>query len=379
MPMTHAIRYLYRRCGQQVQFMTDEQKRSVIIPILEELAPVYGDYSWFDASNVLFFMTELMWIKQEGIGSLEDYQTVGRIGRSTQAVRSPRRIGKNTRQREAIYSVVSAYDRKNEACGIMDLETACIKLLQYLNTLEQKQVCFDHVLIDEMECLSQVQQQILAACVAKSEKDQLKITYLSDGPQSLHQQNWLSYQYYAKRDYSVPGRFKILSKDINATRQIAEAAVTMLNQGSGQGMKAVAINPEEILREGERPYFSHYPTLQEEVRQVNSRLKHLTTVRQYALRDVAILAKSKATLEALRKELPGHMAVRCLSLQEVTGLEAKVVFILGTNELLHNDEIDDIERRLLYNAMIVATEILYLSSHQRYPKFMDQVSILTKT
>ena len=358
----------------------------------------YTDIDLLDVKNLSFIRDEILWIKSCNYTVLEEYQNVDRIGRTNQnSSEGPQKLRKNSRQREAIFAVMSDYNENLREESLIDFQDMAAIALKYVSSNNCRR--YTHILIDESQDLSRVQLEFLKALY--NEKEYSSITFLADVAQSIYLQAWLTKnRSFTTIGYNMSGKSNSLSKNYRTTTQIAQAAYSLIEKDEELVSDSNFVKANLIDRQGEYPIYVNFRNSLEEGEYVCSLIRKLQD--KYSLKDIVIIARLNEQLKEMKgilenRKIPSSIfttddkfdfsdeTIKLISMHSIKGLEFKVVIMVGLNSkvmpyLPANNDFEDIEiaesteRKLLYVGMTRATEKLYISSSERPSKFIKDIN-----
>jgi superfamily I DNA/RNA helicase len=157
------------------------QRESLIRSAVREIADLYDDHPLFDRP-IEIFSEEIRWMAQHGVTTLEDYETIERIGRSS--ARFDRRV------RQLVFEIREAYRATRGAAGKIydwdDLATAVRREFSCDTSARR----YRHVVIDEGQDFSPEMLRSLAAAIHPDGS----ITFFGDVAQQIygHRMSWRS-------------------------------------------------------------------------------------------------------------------------------------------------------------------------------------------
>lgn len=365
---------------------------------LKEQAPVLK-------RNEKFFEEEFRRvIKGLGLKSIEEYKDVERYGRKTALA---------PRQREAVWKVYEAYQRRLSQARCHDWSDAPLLMLRALQQeQEQEQVLlikrYDDVIVDEAQDFTPVELRVIQLLMRWRHVSRASsLMMLGDAAQTLYSRGFS----WKQAGIQARGHTAILHKNYRNTRQIAEAAAQLLKQNSFMLAANEYIDPEWTQRQGPLPMVLKVPdrgnTITNRFHQielVRNHILELVSDQTFRLSDFAILCRSnefcqqcqqvltRAGLRAvLRSDADFNLLeeqIKILTIHSAKGLEFPVVFLLGliegevpttyTSKDMEDEEQQleiEKERTLCYVGMTRAADALYLLTVQgRESRFIDELA-----
>lgn len=358
----------------------------------------YTDVNLLDLKNLSFIRDEIVWIKSCNYTVLEEYQNADRIGRTNQySGDGPQKLRKNSRQREALFSVMNTYNKILREKSLIDFQDMGAIALDYVNKHNSKK--YTHILIDESQDLSRVQLEFLKSLY--NEKEYSSITFLADVAQSIYLQAWLTKnRSFTSIGYNMSGKANSLSKNYRTTTEIARAAYSLIEKDEDLINDSNFVKANLIDKHGDYPIYKNFRNSKEEAEYIFSLVKN-NLCKKYTLKDIVVVARLSEQLKEIagilkEKNMPCSIfgskdfsfekdSLKLITMHSIKGLEFKVVIIAGLNSkvmpyLPANDDYEDIEvaesteRKLLYVGMTRATEKLYMSSNERPSKFIKDIN-----
>ncbi|OON98538.1 MAG: hypothetical protein ATN35_00975 [Epulopiscium sp. Nele67-Bin004] len=340
-----------------------------------------------------FLLDEIKWIKGCGYNTLEQYQDVERIGRMSGD--GGYRLTRNSEAREAIYflkdTIGEILSQKNSVDGI----DTNILALQYMNNNNNKIFKYEHIIIDEAQDLTKVQFDIISRLSNNSKT--CSVWLIMDVAQSIYPQAWLvKNRTYRSIGYDIgANRSYKLNKNYRTTTEISRCAYSLLHYDKELIKDDNFITPTLLSQHGSYPVYRGYNSYTDQQLAVIKLIKQL----DYKLRDIAIVAKRKTSLEQLKNCLIGQNilcemvakemkfnedSIKLLTMHSIKGLEFKVVIIIDLNENIIPHKQDGLsyeelleeevgERKLFYVAMTRAKKELYMFSSGTPSKFISQI------
>ena len=393
--------YFLARCKEnkrRLSFVRPEQEQQIWQKCIYELKKRFDDVKLLNMKYLGFLKKEILWIKACNFMDLEVYQTADRLGRTgSKSVDGPQKLQKNSRVRQAIYELMVLYTKTLDEAGMCDFQDIALGALAYLKTHKVNR--YTHIIIDESQDLSKIQLECLMQ-LYDSGKDYSSILFVADTAQSIYDTSWLiKGRSFTSIGLDMTGKSNSLAKNYRTTTQIAEAAYSLI-QGDGEIIDDDNfVKPSLIDKQGTYPVFRRFSTLEEEIQETKKLLKE-KLLKQYELREIAIVARTKRVLEQFMAGLQGEMkstlcanqdgidfgenAIKLLTMHSIKGLEFKVVILAGLSDKLipslrlqqENEDAnyaETMERKLLYVGMTRATERLYMSCHGEPSRFISSI------
>ena len=365
--------------GSCFKVPTDAQKARTHQFLFEALNEVRGT----ETAQVLkrderFFTDEMQGvIKGLGLSSVEAYKAVKRYGRKTAL---------GPVQREAVWKVYEAYQRRMEAAGLHEWSDAALLILRQAGT-EKLNKLYDDIIVDEAQDLKPVDLRVIQSLVAP----QGTLMVLGDAAQTLYSRGFS----WVQAGISARGRTSILRINHRNTCQIAEAASQLITHNTLMRSSNEYIDPQWTRREGARPKLLVSAARYEQVDLIYRHILELFDTQLCRLSDIAILCHDNPTCESCKKILVGNglpavlrkdkefdileEQIKVMTIHSAKGLEFPVVFLMslmegtlpralreaGQDEEEAQLEIER-ERMLCYVGMTRAADLLYLVTVRGY-------------
>ena len=383
--------------GIEKSSIQPKAKRELINKCIFSLKKLYPDVKLLDTYYSDFLMKEIEWIKACNYMELEVYQSVDRIGRtsSNNSGEGPQRLSKNSKVRQSIFELMMLYDKEKEKDNLVDFEDKALIALDYVKRHRIKK--YTHIIIDESQDLSKVQLDFLVNLYNK-EVEYSSIMFVADIAQSIYHKSWIiKGRSFASIGFDMVGKSNSLAKNYRTTTQIAESAFALIQDDNDIVSDDNYVKPSLIDRQGSYPVLRGFSNILQEAIYIKNLIKN-SLIKNYELRDIAIIARTKTVLEQINNELSKEIKcnyysdginfdtqdVKLLTMHSIKGLEFKVVIIAGVSEgvipnkyaLNENRDVnytETMERKLLYVGMTRATERLYMSYHREPSKFLKQI------
>jgi SOS regulatory protein LexA len=136
-------------------------KEDIIKECIIELQGSFKNSKLLNCDYRKFFIEEIMWIKSCNYLELEEYQQAVRLGRKYPKGEGPQRILKNSKNREIIFEIMKAYNRRLNDMGYVDKEDMVLFALKQAK--QKPSHLYTHLIIDESEKLTRSEIELLRA------------------------------------------------------------------------------------------------------------------------------------------------------------------------------------------------------------------------
>jgi superfamily I DNA/RNA helicase len=308
-------------------------------------------------------------IKGLDLTSVEAYKAIKRYGRKTAL---------GPVQREAVWRVYEAYQRRMEAAGIHEYADAAplVLALARKGLLSKR---YDDIIVDEAQDLKPVDLRVIQLLVAPGGT----LIVLGDAAQTLYSRGFS----WVQAGISARGRTSILRINHRNTSQIAEAAAQLILHNTLMRSSNEYVDPLWTRREGPRPKLLISASTHEQIDLVYRHILDLLDTQTCRPSDIAILCPTNKVCEQYKTILVGNglravtgsdfdileEEIKVITIHSAKGLEFPVVFLMGLTEgslpraarQAGQDEEEvqleiERERMLCYVGMTRAAELLYL-------------------
>lgn len=277
-----------------------------------------------------FFLDEIQWVlKGLDLGSVEAYKVVKRYGRKTAL---------GPIQREAVWKVYRAYQRRMEAAGVHEWADAALLTLR-LAQIGPLAKLFDDIIIDESQDFKPVELRAIQALAAP----QSTMMVLGDAAQTLYSRGFS----WVQAGISARGRTSILRVNYRSTSQIAEAAAQLIAHNTLMRASNEYVDPLWTRRDGYLPGLLRSEYSHTQIDLVCEHILKLIS-EQYRPADIAVLCQENRTCERCKDILIGRglraalhsdadfnileEQIKIMTIHSAKGLEFPVVFLMGLNE-----------------------------------------------
>ncbi len=312
-------------------------------------------------------------IKGLGLTSVDAYKAIRRYGRKTAL---------GPAQREVVWKVYEAYQRRMATAGLHEWSDAALLVLGMAQDGPLGKV-YDDIIVDEAQDLKPVDLRVIQALVAPGGT----LMVLGDAAQTLYSRGFS----WVQAGISARGRTSILRVNHRNTRQIAEAASQLILNNTLMRSSNEYVDPEWTRRPGSKPVLLSSPMSYAQIDLVYQRILALLDTETCRLSDIALLCHDNKLCQSCKGILidKGLRAVlhsdpdfdifeeqiKIMTIHSAKGLEFPVVFLMGLIEgelprarsgglqLLDTEEAQleiERERMLCYVGMTRAADLLYL-------------------
>ncbi len=138
--------YYQKQNKLNMEIANHQEQQKNLLDAIVSISKKYEDVPVLNPKNLNFIREEIMWIKACNYMNIEEYQSLDRIGRTSQNNgESPQKLRKNSRVREAIFATMLLYNdflRKNNLIDFQDM--ALIALNEVTIPFNQK---YTHIIM----------------------------------------------------------------------------------------------------------------------------------------------------------------------------------------------------------------------------------------
>ena len=310
-------------------------------------------------------------IKGLGLKSVGEYKAVERFGRKTAL---------NGKQREVVWRVYEAYQRRLAVIKQHDWSDPALLALDALQVQPMAHP-YDDIVVDEAQDLTPVDLRVIQQLV----KLNGSVMILADAAQTLYSRGFS----WKQAGIQARGRTAILRKNFRNTRQVAEASAYLLEQNKLMRSSNEYVDPEWTQRQGSSPIVMQATSRFHQIEMVRNHILDLVGDQTFRLSDFAVLCltnelcrQCKGVFEQAGLRTVHHEdsdfdlleeRIKVLTIHSAKGLEFPVVFLLGLvngdfpsskgMQHLDREEVElfiEQQRTLCYVGMTRAAEALYL-------------------
>jgi superfamily I DNA/RNA helicase len=330
-----------------------------------------------------FYKEEITWLKGLQIIKKETYLEAIRAGRGTSD-----RV--TVQDKNLLWSLYCSYCQDLKQRNEVDLDDFALLVLAYIEKEREFVPPFSHIVIDEAQDLTAAQ---LIAITKLVNSETRSLTIIADAAQRIYKSGFT----WSDVGINVRGGRTIeLKHNYRNTRQIAEAAISLLSHDPQQADFTEHILPEQ---QGQKPKVLHLQNGQQ-VPFLNKVLQGVDLLRH----SVVILHRSNGGVLQLTKGLRAAnykttnitdkdvhridpFGLFTCTMSSVKGLEFDHVILCDVNDNIipyppgftdANDELHiSTERRLLYTCMTRARRTLYLIFTGRPSRYIAEIDPTT--
>lgn len=131
-----------KRKNLKLDLLTDNnERRRILIDCILTVKKIYPDVKLIEQRNSGFLLDEIEWIKSCNYTELSEYQSVDRTGRSSNEGDGPQKLRKNSRVREAIFELMTFYNKAMREKGKIDFNDMALIVLKKLRNTEHISKC----------------------------------------------------------------------------------------------------------------------------------------------------------------------------------------------------------------------------------------------
>lgn len=330
------------------------------------IARVLPEFAVLEGFTAEFLADEIDWIKDNGLPDREAYLNAKRKGRGMN-------VRVSTFQRGAIYDLFErcAEDLKNRR--MIDWGDLPIMVMNGYRDGTIQNPNYDAILIDEAQDFA----PIWIKAVTGMLKPEKGVLFLADDPtQSI-------YKSYSWKEKGVPvvGHTRWLTVPYRNTFEIIQLANEMILRDdelkaalTNEGLTLPTAKDMENIRHDERPLFVKVSGVDEEAAFIDNTVADLVK-KGISINDMALLYLHKKDMERMQKHLKTNK-LRRESIHSFKGLEAEVIFIIGTEGAFASEDADEIlrQKRVYYMAFTRSRRKLYVSYIRALPKQLSELS-----
>lgn len=188
-----------------------------------------------------FYLDEISWMKGRGIDSEEMYLSSDRTGRGSAA-----RLGADDRRR--IWQLRKTYEQIYSQAGLETFEDRASRAWRIVQAKGiPEKLMFDHVVIDEAQDFNYIKLRLSVEMTRGKTPDEKGLTLVADVAQEIYRTG------FSWKDAAIAvqgGRTRVFKKNYRNTRQIAEAAYSLMSHDVDHEEMTEMLLPS---KEGEKP------------------------------------------------------------------------------------------------------------------------------
>ena len=255
-------------------------------------------------------------IKGRALDSVDEYLSVARVGR---------RVPMRSRQREQLWDLMNAWDTEMQHLGVMDFCDVITRALEFVRTLHAPR--YSAVIVDEAQDLTLAGLQMLRGLVNAPDFDHDRpdgLLIIGDGAQRIYPGGFTLRQ----AGVEVRGRTTVLTENYRNTNQIVSAALAATGNVEVHDLDEKFQRSSETTtanRQGPVPLLIKAVGLDAQIDDMAKRINALNEgTDTYGSGDIAILAPSRADVNAIEKKLR-QRGVATQSLENYTGVTSSAV------------------------------------------------------
>jgi superfamily I DNA/RNA helicase len=313
-------------------------------------------------------------IRARSLASLQEYQTVERVGRGIGLDR--------VRHRPLVWEIYERYQKALDERSLFDWADLARLTLKNCKPLPE----FDVIIVDEAQDLPPSDLSLVTHLLP-DHSEHRSLTLLADPAQSIYYRGIA----WKEAKINIQGRTRILAKNYRNSKQILEAARHIVDGCEDLKEKDEFILSSSSDRPGPKPIVVSYTSSTKSNIFLAEEIIKLCQAGRYRPGDIAVISRSKNLLTKYIQSFLEQQSILCrfhreedfhvlenevklITMHSAKGLEFPVVFILGLDdkympfidsksETKREDELQ--ERKLFYVSMTRAAERLYLLHPQR--------------
>ena len=305
------------------------------------------------------------------------------------ADRKGRRGRLNAENRKAVFAVFEQY--RNEMQNQFDFPDFALLVLNSLKDDKLKDdksfQRYTHIVVDETQDLTRAELTVITKLVDQRTNS---ITLLADAAQKIYDNGFT----WKGVGINIQGRSHTLNKNFRTTVEIAEAAYSLLEKDTDFVQNSEDyIKPQQINKDqhGCYPIYRRSNSLEEGTDYVVKEIKRLKEQTTCKFSEMVVLHRRRDDRPAIQQRMNHHKIpnsilgeghrvseaeeIKLCTMHSIKGLEARVVFILGVDDLPNadNNEVTAQERKLLYVGMTSAKEWLYLVAGKNPSRYLSEI------
>ena len=355
---------------------------SILISGLTKLQSQYPDRAIVN-KPLEFYKEEFAWLKGRRIIKKQKYLDAKRTGRGTSD-----RV--TVQDKEPLWSLYRHYCQSMRERKEVDFDDFAMLVLAYIEKESAFVPPFSHIVVDEAQDLTTTQLLCITKLVNSATNN---LTIIADAAQRIYKSG------FAWSDVGINirgGRTVELKRNYRNTRQIAEAAISLLSHDPQYDDFSEHVLPE---RQGPKPKLLHLPNGQQftflcEALQAIDLSKHSAVVLHRNRRGVSKLTNDLKSATFIPINISAQdvqyilpVGLFTCTMSSAKGLEFDHVFLCDMNDDLipypsgFTDDSDELhistERRLVYTCMTRARQTLHLVSTGHPSRYLTEIEPAT--
>lgn len=168
------------------ELISNNDKQNIIIECIKEINKSYKAVKILDHKYVNFFIDEINWIKDCNYVELNAYQNADRVGRKVKKGEGPQRLLKNSKVREAIFTIMLLYNDILSEKKLIDSRDMTLLAIKYAKEDKEK---YTHIIVDDSQSLTKIQLDFLDLLCSK--KIYSNIMLIINRDQHLNGNGWI--------------------------------------------------------------------------------------------------------------------------------------------------------------------------------------------
>lgn len=386
--------YCSRKRKEILDTISEYEANEILKTLIASYHKNYPSIKQVNETNFDFIKKELSWIQNCNYLNESEYQAADRSGLNSQDLEGPQKLAKNSEVRQVIFKILT--DFLNEIKGKKKITFEAFRICALKEVRQKIKFKYKHIIVDEAQDLSKTQLEFIREIYKDDEAS--SIMFLYDGAQSIYDQAWIGKKRSFKSvGFDLSGKVRTLTKNFRTTTQISKAAYSIFKNNEAILNDDHYIQPKLIDKQGEFPTFKKFDTFHEQAQYIRDIIsRDLSHIRK---KDIVVIARTTDILKELfisfnSLGVPAYLVdknivdfsldeIKLVTMHSIKGLESKVVIIAScndgvlpiylTNEPEAMQEQEIMEKKLFYVGMTRATEKLYLLSHGKESKFINDI------
>lgn len=339
---------------------------------IEMLKQAHADHLSESSLTVDQFSQELGWLKDQGLPDRAQYLEIPRTGQG---------FALQLGQRERVYDAVEKYERMLRDAGARDWHDVPLSLWHSLDGGQKRmQFQYDVLFVDETQFCAPIWFDLIRAAL---EPEQGMLFMAADPTQGFlrRRQSWRG------MGLNVRGQLIRLDRSYRTTQEILSFASMFYRRRLPEDAEAILATDLAHLPKGPLPFILPVRSPHDEFTRVENEIERYLKQGGKASEILVIHCSSRGATQCLsrlqqklgvdkavdpRQSTAYQDAIRVLSLDAATGLESRVVFLLGAHALYEQEQalriseeerIDRIRQntKRLYTAITRAGQCLFIT------------------